>query len=353
VGLIACLDALRDDWRALLQDAENHNRQADQKVRRGVGVECMWYGCGNTGLSNPSAMRVVLKRSGRLVFYNGAVDIGQGSSTVLMQICADAVGLPVACFDYVCGDTDLTEDAGKTSASRQTFVSGKAAMLAGQALRARLLDLLGANSDTRLKLDGTTLIAELDYSQLTLALDTAEHTDEIVADGFGEFDPPITPLDEKGQGKAYATYAFAAQVCSLDVDTGLGTIKVRSFKAAHDVGRAINPQLIHGQIHGGILQGLGMALMEEYLPGQTENLHDYLIPTAGDVPDIDIHLIEEPEPLGPYGAKGVGEPALVPTPAAILSAIRHATGIAMDQVPVLPHRLLSMLHRANETGVDR
>jgi CO/xanthine dehydrogenase Mo-binding subunit len=164
-----------------------------------------------------------------------------------------------------------------------------------------------------------------------------------VAEGWGSFDPPITTLDDNGQGIAYATFAFAAQICTLDVDTRLGTVNVQRFVAAHDVGAAINPALVEGQIQGGIVQGLGMALMEEYVPGQTENLHDYLIPTIGDVPQIDIKLIADPDPLGPYGAKGVGEPALVPTPAAIVSAIRHATGVTMHRVPVMPHHLLAAL----------
>ena len=127
------------------------------------------------------------------------------------------------------------------------------------------------------------------------------------------FDPPTTPLDAKGQGIPYATYGFAAQIASVDVDLGLGTVKVRKIVAAHDVGRTINPTLVEGQIHGGIAQGLGLALMEEFIPGRTENLHDYLIPTFGDMPEIDIILIEDREPLGPYGAKGIGEPALIPT----------------------------------------
>jgi CO/xanthine dehydrogenase Mo-binding subunit len=107
----------------------------------------------------------------------------------------------------------------------------------------------------------------------------------------------------------------------------------------------VNPTLVEGQIHGGIAQGLGLALMEEFIPGRTENLHDYLIPTVGDMPEIVVHLIEDPEPEGPYGAKGVGEPALVATPPAILGAIRHATGVRLTRVPVLPHRLHEALHR--------
>ena len=170
----------------------------------------------------------------------------------------------------------------------------------------------------------------------------------IVVEGVGSFDPPTTPLDAKGQGIPYATYGFAAQIAAVDVDMGLGTVKVRRIVAAHDVGRAINPALVEGQIHGGIAQGLGLALMEEFIPGRTENLHDYLIPTFGDMPEIDIILIEDNEPLGPYGAKGIGEPALIPTAPAILGAIRHATGVTMRQVPALPHRVHAALKAAGK-----
>ena len=131
------------------------------------------------------------------------------------------------------------------------------------------------------------------------------------------------PLDADGQGVPYATYGFAAQIAEVEVDLELGTVRLLHIHAAHDVGRAINPTLVEGQIHGGIAQGIGMALMEEYVNGRTDNLHDYLIPTVGDVPPITVHLIEDPEPLGPWGAKGVGEPALVATAPAILNAI-HA-----------------------------
>ncbi len=350
VGLRDCLLALESDWQDMLADAERFNRD-NQVQRRGVGIACMWYGCGNTSMSNPSTMRVVLKSNGRFCLYNGAVDIGQGSTTIMVQICADAVGVPTTLFDQVIGDTDLTEDAGKTSASRQTFVSGKAAYLAGRELRAELLERLGVDDRAQLSLDtdqGRVILgATCDEQRVALPLAQLAGPHEWVAEGVGCFDPPTTPLDEKGQGSAYATYAFAAQICSVDVDCQLGTVKVRRMVAAHDVGKAINPTLIEGQIHGGIAQGLGMALMEEYIPGRTENLHDYLIPTIGDMPEIDIILIEDPEPLGPFGAKGVGEPTLVPTPAAILSAIRHGTGVTMRQVPVLPHRLLRALEESH------
>jgi CO/xanthine dehydrogenase Mo-binding subunit/aerobic-type carbon monoxide dehydrogenase small subunit (CoxS/CutS family) len=338
-GLPQCLDALKPDWDAMLSRVAAHNA-GNTRHRLGAGIACMWYGCGNTSMSNPSRMRVVLSRDGTLTLFNGAVDIGQGSTTVIGQICADALGLPLAAFRFVLGDTALTYDAGKTSASRQTFVSGRAALEAGRDLRRKILALANAGEEARLALHGTRLTVTDAHGGRAIDLAIMEHDLE----GDGRYDPPTTALDAEGQGIPYATYGFAAQVALVRVDTVLGTVKVEEIVAAQDVGRAVNPTLVLGQIHGGIAQGLGLALMEEFIPGSTENLHDYLIPTAGDVPQIRVHLVEDPDPEGPFGAKGVGEPALVPTAPAILGAIRHATGVTIRQVPVLPHRLWEALH---------
>jgi CO/xanthine dehydrogenase Mo-binding subunit/aerobic-type carbon monoxide dehydrogenase small subunit (CoxS/CutS family) len=381
-GLPKCLDALKPDWDAALARVTTHNARA-RRHRRGVGVACMWYGCGNTALPNPSTMRITLERDGALTFFNGAVDIGQGSSTVLLQIAADALGLPPQAFRTVVGDTDLTADAGKTSASRQTFVSGNAARLAAEDLRGKILALANAGPNAKLSLDGPRLTITDGEASRTIDLATlpapantnpvlslSKHglgdtnalrqaqgggeyaarvsldpDDGVVLEGLGRWDPPTTPLDANGQGVPYATYGFAAQMAEVEVDTVLGTTKVVEIVAAHDVGRAINPTLVEGQIHGGIAQGLGMALMEEFIPGRTENLHDYLIPTAGDMPAIKTYLIEDAEPDGPFGAKGVGEPALIATAPAILSAIRHATGARLTRLPVLPHRLWEALQQ--------
>jgi CO/xanthine dehydrogenase Mo-binding subunit len=345
-GLPQCLDALKADWEAALARAAAHNA-ADPRRRRGAGIACMWYGCGNTALPNPSTMRIALARDGTLTFLNGAVDIGQGSTTVLTQIAADALGLPPERFTLVVGDTALTADAGKTSASRQTFVSGKAAMLAAQDLRRKILGLANVGAGATLALDDATLvIAEGEVRRTIDLASLPADRDGVVLDGAGTYDPPTTKLDPDGQGIPYATYGFAAQVAEVEVDTVLGTTKVLRIAAAHDVGRAVNPTLVEGQIHGGIAQGLGLALMEEFVPGRTENLHDYLIPTVGDMPEIAVRLVEDPEPEGPFGAKGVGEPALIATAPAILSAIRHATGVTMREAPVLPHRLWAALQRA-------
>ena len=251
------------------------------------------------------------------------------------QMFADAVGLPLSLVDQVMGDTDLTKDAGKSSASRQTFVSGNAAKFAGEDLRRQLLQLLQLDEPAQLSVQGTQLVGQqgdITRSVELTTLPTNQRGD--VSVGRGYFNPPTVPLDADGQGVPYATYGFAAQFAEIEVDIALGTVRVLHLHAAHDVGCAINPTQVEGQIHGGIAQGLGLALMEEYISGRTDNLHDYLIPTAGDIPPITVHLIEDPEPLGPYGAKGVGEPALIATAPAILNALYHATGVRVRTIQI-------------------
>ena len=350
VALVACLERLRPIWRRERERLARDGR-GEGPLRRGLGVACMWYGLGNTSMSNPSTMEVGLSADGRLTLYNGAVDIGQGSATIMVQICAEALGLPVESFTQVLGDTARTRDAGKTSASRQTLVSGNAARLAGLDLRRRILRLANAGPDAELALDGPVLrvtengrVREIELFRLT-----ADADGEVLR-GIGSWDPPTEPLDADGQGVPYAAYGFAAQMALVEVDTELGTTRVLRIWAAHDVGRAVNPTLVEGQIEGGIAQGIGLALMEEFVPGRNENLHDYLIPTVGDVPAIEIHLIEEGDPLGPYGAKGVGEPALIPTAPAVLNAIAEATGVRPTRVPVTPDRLLAALAAAKTRG---
>ena len=339
VGFRECLEALRPHWRRAKDEARDFNAQSHAK-RRGAGVAGMFYGCGNTSLPNPSTIRFGLKPDGRLSLHQGAVDIGQGSNTVIAQIAADAVGLPLAIVDLVSADTDLTPDCGKTSASRQTFVTGKAAELAGRALRRQILRLANAGDSASIEIaNGKIAIKD---SSVIRAIELDKQS--IDASGYvlcaeESFDPPTSPLDADGQGSPYAVYGFGAHMAEVEVDIHLGTVKVLKVTAAHDVGRAINPILVEGQIEGGVAQGIGMALMEEFTPGRGENLHDYLIPTIGDVPPIESILVECASSAGPYGAKGIGEQALIPTAPAILNAIAHATGVRLMRTPATPDRV--------------
>lgn len=346
VGIAACLEPLEPHWRRALADAEAFNAGNASK-KRGAGIASCWYGCGNTSLPNPSTIKLGLSPQGKVVLHQGAVDIGQGSNTVIAQIAADALGLPLADFVLRSADTSITPDAGKTSASRQTYVSGKAAENAARTLRENILRFANVSAAASLQVEDGLLTVHESGERRRIHLHRLEpDADGLVFAAEESYDPPTEPLDAKGQGKPYAVYGYGAQIAELEVDIALGTVKLIKITAAHDVGRAINPLLAEGQIEGGIVQGIGMALMEEYVPGRTENLHDYLIPTVGDVPPIETILVEVPDPEGPFGAKGLGEHVLIPTAPAILNAIRHATGVAVKKVPATPTRVLEAIRQA-------
>lgn len=343
VGIKACFESLRKAWKAEHAAAAVVNAQGGP-VKRGVGVAGGWYGCGNTSLPNPSTIKAGLRGDGKIVLHQGAMDIGQGANTVIAQIFAQALGVPTSELALIGGDTDVTPDAGKTSASRQTFVSGNAAKLAGEALRAKILAQVNAGKEAKISITSEGL--SLQDGQATHLLDLASMEPDLegyVLSVKETYDPPTEPLDADGQGAPYAQFGYAAHLAVVEVDTDLGTVKPIKFVAAHDVGHAINPLLVEGQVQGGIAQGLGMALMEEYIPGRTENLHDYLIPTIGDIPPIETIIIEEPDAHGPYGAKGLGEHVLIPTAPSLLNAIKDATGVRMTTVPATPARIRAKL----------
>ncbi|MDF1715285.1 MAG: molybdopterin-dependent oxidoreductase [Antarcticimicrobium sp.] len=348
VGIGPCLDALKPRWDAAAQEAEAFNATHPGR-KRGIGIASCWYGCGNTALPNPATIRIGITPQGQLKLHQGATDIGQGANTVITQICADALGLPITAFDLVGPDTALTPDCGKTSASRQTVVTGNAALMAGRALRARILALTNMGEAARIALHpGALSVSEGDQTRRIDLAALGEDANGYALAAEETYDPPTHALDENGQGIPYAVYGYGAHLAEVEVDLALGTVRVHRLTAAHDLGRVINPLLAEGQIEGGVAQGLGLALMEEYIPGRTENLHDYLIPTTGDMPRIDTILIEAPDPEGPFGAKGLGEHALIPTAPAILNAIRDACGAKITTLPALPHRVLAAIREAEQ-----
>ena len=346
VGIGACLEALKPAYDKARRACAAFNAENDG-VKRGVGVAGGWYGCGNTSLPNPSTFKAGLRGDGTLVLHQGAMDIGQGSNTVIVQIFAHAFGVPVADVTMLGADTDITPDAGKTSASRQTFVSGNAARLAGAALRAQVLRQANAAEDARITLgDGRVHVVDAERAQHVDLSRLEPDSEGYVLKAVETYDPPIAPLDQNGQGVPYAQFGYAAHLCVAEVDLKLGHVTPLSFTAAHDVGRAINPLLVEGQVQGGIAQGLGMALMEEFIPGRTENLHDYLIPTIGDVPPIETLILEIADAHGPFGAKGLGEHVLIPTAPAIFNAVYHATGVRLMRAPATPARVRAALRKA-------
>lgn len=343
VGIGATLDAVAPYFaRHSKARSEPHNPY----LRRGTGIASMMYGIGNTGVQNPATARVELNLDGTVTLFTGVADIGQGSTTVLAQIAAEELGLGPHEIRMVVADTLHTTSAGATSASRQTYISGNAVLEAAKKLKDVLLTeaafILRTNR-SELDLENGTVRSRYNPDQQTTFERIARrgHKTGIPLSWQGYFDPDTTPLDpEHGQGRPYATYAFASHVAQVEVDVLTGEIRVLQVVAAHDVGKAVNPQNVNGQIFSGVAMGMGFALMEEFVPGTTESMKDYHIPTCADMPEIIPIIVEAPEPTGPFGAKGVGEPALIPTAPAILNAVADALGVRIYELPANLERVL-------------
>ena len=317
-------------------------------IRKGIGVGSMWYGIGNTGITNPATAQAEIGLDGRVRLFTGVADIGQGSDTILLQIASEALGLPLADISLIRADTSLTTDAGATSASRQTYISGNAVLNAIKMLKQNILSeashLLDENEKELFLENGLVRHAKMDSIFIPIS-EVAKRRGRALR-GEGYFDPETTKLDPKtGQGSPYATYAFATHLAEVEVDTGTGRVKVNRVIASHDVGKAINPKNVIGQIMGGVAMGVGMALMEEYVPEKTVSFVNYLIPTVKDVPEVVPVIVEDQEPSGPFGAKGVGEPALIPTAPAILNAIADAIGERIYDLPASLERVLEAIRK--------
>lgn len=349
VGIGACLKAMADK----VKDDEGAGESVCAgHIRKGRGYGVMMYGIGNTGMRNPSTAQVELNNDGTVTLFTGAADIGQGSCTVLKQIAAEALGLEHQSVKVIAADTGRTTNAGATSASRQTYISGNAVADAATKLKEVLLTeasmMLKVDSKELTLQEGTVSIKSnpdkrASFSEIAGRL----HKSGIPLKWQGYFDPETVPLDpETGEGIPYATYAFACHAADVEVDTLTGEVRVTRVIAAHDVGTAVNPTAVRGQIYSGVAMGIGLAIMEEHVPGSTESMKDYHIPTAADMPRVEALIIEDPEPTGPFGAKGVGEPALIPTAPAVLNAVANALGVRIYDLPANLERTLKACRTA-------
>jgi len=342
VGITATLKAVAPHYLQALKE----KRSPDSYRRQGVGIASMFYGIGNTGVQNPSTAQIELTPEGRIQLFTGAADMGQGSCTVLAQIAAQELGIAPQEIRLVVADTLQTTSAGASSASRQTYISGNAVLDAAKKLKEVLLTeaamILKAERG-RLAVDRGEVISSIEPDKRVSFEQIARraHRTGIPLKWQGYFDPATTPLDpDTGQGVPYSTYAFATHCAKVEVDTFTGEVRVLKVVAAHDVGKAIHPANVRGQIYSGVAMGIGFALMEEFFPGKTESMKDYHIPSAADMPETLPIIVEDPEPTGPYGAKGVGEPALIPTAPAIVNAIADALGVRIYDLPASLERVL-------------
>ncbi len=313
-------------------------RTADRShIRRGVGfavsIKNLMY---SEGFDDYSTARCRLS-GGVATLKFATAEVGQGFVMLAQQIARTILGVDEVILDTI--DTQIGS-AGSTSASRQTWMSGGAVDAACRQVRERLFEAVGAAhglEPVQLAIEGTDVVDTIG----TLRIPVAEASEGLDLDETVEYrHAPTEDLDEDGQGNCHVAFAFVAHRAVVDVDPGLGLVKVVQVATAQDVGRALNPLSIQGQIEGGIAQGLGLAVMEEIVvtDGRVRNpsFTDYLLPTALDAPEVVYSLVEEPDPMAPLGAKGVGEPPCISVTPAIAAAIRQATGRPITRVPVRP-----------------
>ena len=289
------------------------------------------------GFDDYSTARVELD-DGVATVTCACAEVGQGFVTLAQQITRDVLGID----EVVLAPADTSiGSAGSTSASRQTWVSGGAVLAAADAVRGKVLAHVGAThgvqpvllaieGDRVRSVDGTLDLSVLEAVEGASFSETVEY-----------HHAPTTELDEDGQGDAHLSFAFSAHRAVVDVDPDLGLVRLVDLTTSQDVGRVMNPLQLLGQLEGGAVQGVGLALMEEIVvvDGLVRNpsFTDYLIPTTLDIPPLRVAaIIEEPEPGAPFGAKGVGEPPTISSGAAVAAAVRAASGLDLDRIPIRP-----------------
>jgi CO/xanthine dehydrogenase Mo-binding subunit len=322
-------------------------RSAQLRVGRGLACNLQPYGR-IVWLHDWASAWLGFEMDGSLVVRCGCPDVGGGQASSLCQIAAEVLGVSLARISVHVSDSALTPLAGTTTASRQLYMSGNAVLKTAHELRAQLLgvaatilgvdaDTLDMNDDHVVTADGRTLPMSRLLSECARASVPRSH--------LGVYHAPAgEPVDlARGSGKVFPDYTFGAHAAEVEVDIETGVVRVLRFAAAHDVGRAINPQSVEGQIQGGAVQGLGYGLMEEVVLEHGINLTTsfatYLIPTAADVPDVRAVVVESGEGLGPFNARGIGEPPIGPPAAAIANAIEHATGVRITRLPITAERV--------------
>jgi CO/xanthine dehydrogenase Mo-binding subunit len=327
----------------------------EDRTLEGIGIAACHYGncLGAAGWHmDGSGAHVQILKDGSVNVSYGLVEMGQGAITVVTQMAAEALGIKPDRITVLPTDSSKVPDSGPSVASRNVLMTGNAIRNAADklipVLKSAASDLLNCDkrnieivNDRATNKDSGDSVA---FTQLAEYL----YAHNSKTDTLGWWHVPSLDYDpEKGLGEAYFTYSYAAQVAKVSVDILTGIVKVEKVWAAHDIGRAINPAGIEGQVEGGVVQGIGWALSENFILQEEEikttNLSTYLLPTTIDTPDISTIIIEEQEKDGPWGAKGVGEPSIIPTAAAIANAVSNAVGYQFTSIPLIPEQVLGII----------
>jgi xanthine dehydrogenase molybdenum-binding subunit len=349
-GLEECLRTVRErsGW------ARKRGRQ--RHLRRGIGAAAYVHVGGGARIYPSDGCGSILKldEAGRVTLVTGASELGQGSETVLAMVVAETLGVPLAAVRVVGDDTELKPWDVGAHASRTTFVAGNSARLAALEVREKLLE----TAAEVLEVDPADLVVEdglvsvrgsparsVPYDRVARRRMLRQGGSMLMATSF--YDPPTEPQDRRHVGNISAAYGFGAHVAEVEVDVETGLVQVLGLWCAHDVGRALNPAGVEGQVLGGAVMGLGLALTEELgvVDGHVQHPspREYGVLTALGVPPIDVTLVETIDPEGPFGAKGVGEAGLIPVAAAVANAVADAVGVRARSYPLAPWKVLEWL----------
>ena len=363
VGYLETLDRTAKELEAAAARYKKQPLAPSKKI--GIGIASSYKNVGlGTGKPDGAGAVTELNHKGRVTVKIGAIDMGQGSDTAMAQIAAAALGIEYELIDVLSSDTALCPDGEMTTASRQTYVTGNAVKAAAEILKDKILDFmagqLGTGKDS-LQIDQQGRVMNIkdsrayDFSQVFQM--AQENNIELKAD-YHYLPPKTYPHRECSDHEPgvsleeyniHYAYCFGTQGAIVEVDTETGDVKVLEIIAAQDVGTAIHPQNVEGQIEGSVAMGIGYALSEEYIVDEskvvTDNLKKIGVPMIDSIPEIKTIIVEEEDPEGPYGAKGMGEVPVNPTAPAILNAIYNAVGIRFNKIPVTRKRLLEELQK--------
>ncbi len=359
-GLSECLRVVRE------KSGWDRRRGRMGEANRGLGAAAYIHVGGGARIYGSDGCGAMIKidDSGRVALISGSSELGQGSETALAMIVAEELGVPLDAVTVTNSDTDVKPWDVGVHASRTTFVAGNAARMAAAEARTRLLEAAAEivdlePSDLTMRegvisaVDDPTM--SMPYGRAVRRLLLREEGGIIMTSAF--YDPPTHSQDSGYMGNISATYGFGAHVAEVEVDPDTGMVRLLNLWAAHDVGRAINPMSCEGQIEGGTAMGIGLALTEELpvLDGRmmAPNFHDYGMPTAVDIPRIDVTLVETVDELGPFGAKGIGEGGIIPPPAAIANAVADAVGIRPRSYPMRPWKVREWIEAEETSRVVR
>jgi xanthine dehydrogenase molybdenum-binding subunit len=356
-GLKECLEGVAKEsgWK--------NRKGTKNSTRRGIGIASVMGVCGGARIYPSDGCGSVVKMDdfARVTLITGSTEIGQGSDILLTQIVAEELGVPLEDVQIINSDTDIKPWDVGSHASRVTVVAGNSARLAAAKVKVKIKalagEMLGVSQEEIEIAGGNAFVKSSPDRRIGLAkIVRTSHFksggNQIIAEHY--YDPPNEAQDLTHRGNWSASYGFCSQAVEVEVDEDTGKVKILQIVSAHDVGRAINPMMIEGQMEGAVSWGVGYGLLEELKVDRgrilNSNFHDYKFPTVKDVPPIKTIIVETYDPEGPFGAKGMGDFGLCATAPAIANAIYAATGIRLKELPMTPERVLAALRSGREAN---